>query len=479
MFGTNPNRKADYGNGLTLWVQEAFYTIQGEGPFTGEPAVFIRLGGCNLSCHFCCVGSTWVRMVDGTQRRICDVRVGDYVLAYDTNGSFVPKRVLRTMTREVTELRRVGFAGGTNLFATPDHPVLVRDHGWVEAKDLKAGDHVLSYREHVDIAGKRSDAYIAKLTEANQRTTRSPVRRAAASAIADFKHNGHVVHSVNTITPADKKAWARLTGKARTPSCTVYNLEIEDLHSYLTNDLISHNCDSDFETSAWKPTLEDLLNVVENLSRGAQLVQPIDPQYLQYQTNGNHKKPITTLVVLTGGEPLRQNVIPLISALNAVGYHVQIETAGTLCPPGLLDLLPEPNTKADKYSNSVVCSPKTPVLNPQLVPRINAYKYVVSEGDSSDVDGLPVKSTQTPGRDAPPARPWEADKNYDPEQQDIFLQPCATYEGEAKFVNLTGSQIPVHYNEKANQKNLKFAAAVAMKYGYRLSVQIHKMASLP
>jgi organic radical activating enzyme len=36
-----------------LAVEEIFYTIQGEGPFTGQPAVFIRLSGCNLFCKNC------------------------------------------------------------------------------------------------------------------------------------------------------------------------------------------------------------------------------------------------------------------------------------------------------------------------------------------------------------------------------------------------------------------------------------------
>lgn len=34
-------------------VNEIFYSIQGEGAFTGTPAVFIRLSGCNLKCDFC------------------------------------------------------------------------------------------------------------------------------------------------------------------------------------------------------------------------------------------------------------------------------------------------------------------------------------------------------------------------------------------------------------------------------------------
>ena len=34
-------------------VNEIFYSIQGEGAHTGEAAIFLRLSGCNLRCHFC------------------------------------------------------------------------------------------------------------------------------------------------------------------------------------------------------------------------------------------------------------------------------------------------------------------------------------------------------------------------------------------------------------------------------------------
>lgn len=37
----------------TLVVTSIFLTIQGEGPYAGEPALFLRLKGCNLQCSFC------------------------------------------------------------------------------------------------------------------------------------------------------------------------------------------------------------------------------------------------------------------------------------------------------------------------------------------------------------------------------------------------------------------------------------------
>jgi len=36
-----------------LQIAEIFYTLQGEGTWSGTPAVFVRLAGCNLACSFC------------------------------------------------------------------------------------------------------------------------------------------------------------------------------------------------------------------------------------------------------------------------------------------------------------------------------------------------------------------------------------------------------------------------------------------
>jgi 7-carboxy-7-deazaguanine synthase len=45
--------------GLLLPVMEEFYTIQGEGFNTGKAAYFIRIGGCDVGCHWCDVKESW------------------------------------------------------------------------------------------------------------------------------------------------------------------------------------------------------------------------------------------------------------------------------------------------------------------------------------------------------------------------------------------------------------------------------------
>lgn len=45
--------------GKMLPLMEEFYTIQGEGFHTGKAAYFIRVGGCDVGCHWCDVKESW------------------------------------------------------------------------------------------------------------------------------------------------------------------------------------------------------------------------------------------------------------------------------------------------------------------------------------------------------------------------------------------------------------------------------------
>lgn len=45
--------------GTMLPLMEEFYTIQGEGFHKGTAAYFIRVGGCDVGCHWCDVKESW------------------------------------------------------------------------------------------------------------------------------------------------------------------------------------------------------------------------------------------------------------------------------------------------------------------------------------------------------------------------------------------------------------------------------------
>ena len=162
------------------------------------------------------------------------------------------------------------------------------------------------------------------------------------------------------------------------------------------------------------------------------------------------------LVVITGGEPLLQNIIPFTAACNVAGMIVSVETAGTLMLPNLNLWF-----KADRsmHGNLIVCSPKTPRLNEELLPLIGAFKYIIRY-DSYDPDtGLPIGSTQHKE-----AAGKHRGKIFAPPRDDerpIYIQPMD--EQEAVL----------------NRRNLTQAALLALQYNHILSVQLHKLANLP
>ena len=51
-------------------INEIFYSIQGEGYWTGLPNIFIRLTGCNLRCRYC---DTTYAYKDGEEMSISQI----------------------------------------------------------------------------------------------------------------------------------------------------------------------------------------------------------------------------------------------------------------------------------------------------------------------------------------------------------------------------------------------------------------------
>lgn len=164
-------------------------------------------------------------------------------------------------------------------------------------------------------------------------------------------------------------------------------------------------CDTDFEDYTSMP-IGDILARIQALSEG-----------------------VRNLVVITGGEPLRQNIAPLCEQLLALGFKVQIETNGTLFRP-----LPE---KVD-----IVCSPKNTgagymPLRGDLLERAQALKFIISKHNAQYDHVADVGQGQygTP----------------------VYVQPMD------------------EYDDARNAENLELAKELAMRHGYRLSLQIHKM----
>jgi len=167
-------------------------------------------------------------------------------------------------------------------------------------------------------------------------------------------------------------------------------------------------CDTDFETS------RELLTVNQVMQRAM----------LQHDAAGG-KIP---LVVITGGEPFIQNIVPLIERLHEWGFQIQIETAGTVTidhfPWGLA---------------TVVVSPKTGKVNGQFRLMANDWKYIVSYINYDRDDGLPVDVVRPP-KDAT-----------------VWVQPMD------------------QRNLYLNKANMQTCVHVAMKHGYRVSLQQHKI----
>ena len=181
-------------------------------------------------------------------------------------------------------------------------------------------------------------------------------------------------------------------------------------------------CDTDYTTGRQQVAPEYLVREIRDLS----LVS---------------MKQASSLVVFTGGEPFRQNLGPAARLLLSYGYRIQVETNGTLYH----DDFPWVGEV------SIVCSPKTPRIAEEIKRYVTAFKYIV-DSDHLDTDGLPLSTLDNPCGVYKPAKGFPRDR--------IFIQPADTGD------------------RHKNELNTKVAVQICMNYGYRLSLQTHKLLGL-
>ena len=149
------------------------------------------------------------------------------------------------------------------------------------------------------------------------------------------------------------------------------------------------------------------------------------------------------LVVITGGEPFRQDIAALCHTLLDARFQVQIETNGTLYRRDL---------PYDRLT--IVCSPKTGRVSGSLEKHITAYKYVCDANSLNTDEGLPVRALR---HSAYPilARPHRGFKGP------VYVQPL---------------------DEQDPEKNARHTRATiqsAVENGYIFCLQVHKFIEMP
>lgn len=155
---------------------------------------------------------------------------------------------------------------------------------------------------------------------------------------------------------------------------------------------------------------------------------------------------VEKLIVITGGEPLRQPLTELIMALLLhVVATIQIETNGTL---------PAPEDTSIFSFCDVVCSPKTGTVHSSLYPFITAYKYVLHEKHVAAFDGLPTKVLDH-STHVRVARPHKGFKGP------VYLQPADTQD------------------DAENAGHLQATVDSCLAHGYTLCIQVHKLIGVP
>ncbi len=190
-------------------------------------------------------------------------------------------------------------------------------------------------------------------------------------------------------------------------------------------------CDTEFD-SYQNFSLSEIISEVEKLAKNSD------------------GKLIRKLIVITGGEPFRQPIERLCEELVKQNFLVQIETNGTLfrdlpkevkiiCSPKVS--ICTPNRGADASARSPLDSgepnSKYHQIRPDLLSRINAFKFIISKNHKNYSDIAEVGQ----------------EKFHIP----VYVQPMD------------------EYDEVKNQANLELAQKLCEERGYFLSLQIHKI----
>lgn len=163
MFGRNEIVGQKHFTDLTaedrVSITSIFGTLQGEGPYSGRRAVFVRLAKCQLACSFCLPAQTSIRVKrEGNVSKIGigDLEIGDVVFTAKGTTLLQETTVKNVHRRKVprSEMRILAYKVGLEVcmqFATVDHPFAIASKTGLVYRDLaniKPGMHLYAYQSN-------------------------------------------------------------------------------------------------------------------------------------------------------------------------------------------------------------------------------------------------------------------------------------------------------------------------------------------
>jgi 7-carboxy-7-deazaguanine synthase len=193
-------------------------------------------------------------------------------------------------------------------------------------------------------------------------------------------------------------------------------------------------CDTDYTSNVTGMFAEEIHTKLKQLKQLKQL---------------KNKPVYKTLVVITGGEPFRQNIKSLLLLLSRdFDFYTQIETNGTIEPANC-----GYNTLGTKRGVSIVVSPKGKDIHPEIHRLACAFKYIINSNHVNENNGLP---TSVLGYNFTPAIPY----GCNPGSRRIYVIPEDSNDIEQNICNRDA------------------AINSAIKFGYTFQLQVHKLIGL-
>ena len=96
---------------------------------------------CSLNCTYCLLEGTKITLLDGSEKNIEDLQVGEEILGFDEHNPYQlkPAKITHTFHRKAENIYRI-ITDNSSLCITGNHKI-VTDNGWMAVEDLTTGYH--------------------------------------------------------------------------------------------------------------------------------------------------------------------------------------------------------------------------------------------------------------------------------------------------------------------------------------------------